>query len=68
MKSNEPSDLPDLGLDLATTQEDVRILRHLRAPAPLPADWLDRLTALSKAFPGDLGSRRTCEGFEPFEL
>ena len=68
MKSNEPSDLPDLGLDLVTTEEDVRVLRGLRAPVPPGADWLDRLTALSKAFPADLGSRRTFEGFEPFEL
>lgn len=68
MKSNEPSDLPDLERDLVTTEEDVRILRQLREPVPLAPDWLDRLTRLSEEFPGNLASRRTFEGFEPFEL
>jgi hypothetical protein len=68
MKSNGPSDLPDLEQDLPTTEEDMRILRQLREPAPLAPNWLDQLTRLSEQFPGDVTSRRTFEGFEPFEL
>ena len=68
MKSNGPSDLHDLERDLVTTEEDMRVLRQLREPAPLAPDWLERLTKLSEEFPGDLASRRTSEGFEPFEL
>ncbi len=68
MKSNGPSDLPDLERDLVTTEDDVEVLRRLREPAPLAPDWLDRLSRLSEEFPGDVASRRTFEGFEPFEL
>lgn len=69
MRSSGPSDLPDLERDLVTTDEDVQVLRQLREPAAsLAPDWLDRLTRLSEQFSGDLASRRTFEGFEPFEL
>lgn len=68
MRSNGPSDLPDLERDLVTTEDDVRVLRRFREPAPLAPDWLDRLSRLSEEFPVDLASRRTSEGFEPFEL
>lgn len=67
MDGNEPSDPLDIERDLPTTEEDIRVLRELRS-VPLGPDWLDRLTQLSEAFPEDLHSRKTSEGWEPFEL
>lgn len=70
--SLDPSDL--LSFDgFITTDEDIRVLRELRAPVPLAPDWVERMTELSEAFrqafpEAYARERRTFEGFEPFEL
>ena len=66
--SSELSDLPDLGRDLPTTPEDVRVLRERRARPD--ANWMEELQALHDQFVGPEARRRrrTFEGFEPFEL
>lgn len=58
----------DLARDLPTTRADVEALRRLRAPAAPPADWLERLTALS-SFGGPPAARPvTVAGRRPFTL
>ena len=67
MSSKRVSDLPDLERDLPTTEEDVRMLRQLRA-ASAP-DFLTYLEILSQTDLSACSKRRKplrCP--EPFEL
>jgi hypothetical protein len=70
VSSKRPSDLATLESDLPTTPEDVEALRFVRKVLLQRLDlgsvlvFLSRLSSETQA----LGSRRTHEGFEPFEL
>ena len=68
-KSKEPSDLLDFTRDLPTTAQDVKALREAeKRNSDLPG-WR-QVELLVAALPpaARVQSRKTCEGFEPFEL
>lgn len=68
MRSRRLSPDLDMERDLPTTAEDVAALRRHR-PDP-PADWLERLTALSDLalFSSAPRDRPTAAGRPPFDL
>ena len=68
MTSTKP-DLLNLERDIPTTPEDIRALRENRPKRS--EDWLNQLTQVSRQIPNleaVIRSRRTFEGFKPFEL
>ncbi len=67
MSSKRASELPDLERDLPTTEEDVRVLRQLRASAA--PDFVTYLKILSQTDLSEcLARRKPLRCPEPFEL